>query len=355
MALGWAIVSTGRHADTLVAPAIGLATETHLIAVYSREQARADAFAAKHGAQVAYASLEALLEDSRVDVVFIASPNFLHAPYTQMAAQRGKHVLVEKPMAVHGDEAIAMVRTCHAHGVKLGVGFHLRHHPGYQEARRLIGEGVLGSMTLVQAQWEFGRRGQAEIPLEVFMEARSGQRSAWWRQPEHVGGAWALMAMGVHCVDLLSFLLRQDVVEVATLSDGQRPDSPLERLATVCVRFHSGALGTVCCGSRIPDSKNDATLYGSHGRIALENALGTALQGALDVVSDTVQTTVAYPTEPLALYTRQVEAFNTAIQYDEEPAASGLDGLRAVQATGAIIESAATGRAVKIAPLSAVL
>jgi 1,5-anhydro-D-fructose reductase (1,5-anhydro-D-mannitol-forming) len=80
MALGWAIVSTGRHAETLVAPAIGLATDTRLIAVYSRDQARADAFAAKHGAQVAYASLEALLEDSRVDVVFIASPNFLHAP-----------------------------------------------------------------------------------------------------------------------------------------------------------------------------------------------------------------------------------------------------------------------------------
>ena len=253
-----------------------------------------------------------------MDVVFIASPNFLHASYTQMAAQKGKHVLVEKPMAVRVDEAVAMVRTCQSYGVKLGVGFHLRHHPGHQEARRLIREGVLGTMTLAQAQWGGGRRGRAEIPLEVFMEARSGRRSAWWSQPERVGGAWAMMAMGVHCVDLLRFLLGQDVVEVAALTDGQRPESPLEHLATMCVRFQGGVLGTVCCGSRVPDSKNDATLYGSHGRIVLGNSLWTALQGSLDVVSDTVQTTVAYQADPLALYTRQVEAFNEAIQHDKE-------------------------------------
>src|SRR5713101_529841 len=231
MTVGWALVSTGRHADTFLAPAIGLAKDTHLVAVYSREQEHADAFAAKHGAQVAYTSFEALLADARVEVVCIASPNFLHAPYTMRAAQAGKHVLVEKPMAVRVDEAVEMVRTCRAHGVKLGVGFHPRHHPGHQEARRLIGERVLGTITLVQAQmggaWP---RGRPEISFEVFQEARSGQRSVWWGQPEGVGGAWAMMAGGVHCVDLLRFLLGQDVVEVAALTDGQTQERPLERL-----------------------------------------------------------------------------------------------------------------------------
>jgi 1,5-anhydro-D-fructose reductase (1,5-anhydro-D-mannitol-forming) len=352
MTIGWALVSPGKHADSLVAPAISLAEDTQLVAVCSRDQARADAFAAKHGAQAAYTSLEALVADARVDAVFIAAPNFLHAPYTTIAAQAGKHVLVEKPMAVRVDEAVAMVRTCRAHGVKLGVGFHLRHHPGHQEARRLLGEGVLGTITLVQAQWGGGIRGQTEIPFEVFQEARSGSRSAWWVQPEGVGGAWAMMAMGTHGIDLLHFLLGQDIVEVAALTDGQRPDRPLERLATMCVRFSDGALGMVCCGSRMPDSKNDATLYGSHGRMVLGDTLRTALQGSLEVVSDTVTTTVSYPQDALALYTRQVEAFNQAIQHDAEPSASGLDGLLAVQVTVATVESAATGRAVQIAPLA---
>src|SRR5262245_48359504 len=112
MAVGWALVSTGRHADTVLAPALARAEETQLVAVYSREQAQADTFAAIHGAQVAYTSLEALLADARVEVVCIASPNFLHAPHTLMAARAGKHGLVENPMALRGGEAEAVVTTC---------------------------------------------------------------------------------------------------------------------------------------------------------------------------------------------------------------------------------------------------
>src|SRR6266700_5294734 len=352
MAMGWALVSPGKHADMLVAPAISMAEETQLVAVCSRDQARADTFAAKHGAQAAYTSLEDLVADNRVDAVFIASPNFLHAPYTTIAAQAGKHVLVEKPMAVHVDEAVEMVRACRAHGVKLGVGFHWRHHPGHQEARRLLGEGVLGTLTLVHAQWGGGIRGRTEIPFEMFREARSGQRSAWWVQPEGVGGAWAMRAMGTHCIDLLHFLLGQNIVEVAALTDGQSRDNPLERLVTMCLRFEGGTIGTICCGFKMPDSKNDATLYGSHGRIVLGHSLWTALQGSLEVVSDTVNTEVSYPQDPLALYPRQVEAFTHAIQHTAQPSASGRDGLHVVQVTLAMIESASTGRAVKIEPLA---
>jgi 1,5-anhydro-D-fructose reductase (1,5-anhydro-D-mannitol-forming) len=182
------------------------------------------------------------------------------------------------------------------------------------------------------------------------MAMRSGERSAWWGRPERIGGAFAMMASGVHCVDLLCFLLSQHVVEVAALTDGQTPARPLERVATMCLRFSEGTIGTVCCGFKMPDAKNDATLYGSHGRIVLDHSLGITLRGALEVVSETVQTTVAYPEDQLALYTRQVEAFNHAIQHDEEPSASGRDGLHVVQVTMAMIESASTGRTVKIAP-----
>jgi 1,5-anhydro-D-fructose reductase (1,5-anhydro-D-mannitol-forming) len=300
-----------------------MAEGTQLVAVCSRDRARADAFAAKHGALVAYTSLEDLVADARVDAVFIASPNFLHAPYTTIAARAGKHVLVEKPMAVSVEEAMAMVQTCQAHGVKLGVGFHLRHHPGHHEARRLVREGILGTLTLVQAQWGLGVRGQAEISPERLMELRSGERSAWWGTPDRVGSAFAMLANGVHCVDLLHFLLGQHVVEVAALTDGQSRNHPLERLVTMCLRFEGGTIGTICCRFKISYSKNNATLYGSHGRIVLGHSLWTALQGSLEVVSDTVNTTVAYPPDPLALYTRQVEAFNQAIQHNEEPSSPG--------------------------------
>jgi len=352
MAIGWALVSLGSHAETFFAPALARAEGAQLVAVYSRDRERADAFADKHGAHAAYTALEPLLADARVDVVWLASPNFLHAPYTLRAAHAGKHVLVEKPMALSVAEAVDMVQTCQAQGVKLGVGFHLRHHPGHQEARRLIQEGCLGTMTLAHAQWGGGLRGQVEISPARLMAMRSGERSAWWGMPEQLGGAFAMMASGVHCVDVLCFLLHQHVVEVTALTDGQTPERPLERVATMCLRFSGGTLGTVCCGFKMPDAKNDATLYGSHGRIVLAHSLWITLRGALEVVSETGNTTVAYSEDPLALYTRQVEAFNQAIQHDEEPSASGRDGLHVVQVTRAMIESASTGRTVKIAPLS---
>ena len=345
MAIGWAIVSTGWFADSRMAPAISSSEDTELVAVYSRDRGRAEEFAIKHGAREAYTSLEELLRDSRVDVAFITSPNHLHAPYTMMAAEAGKNVLVEKPMAVSVDESVDMVKTCKAQGVKLGVGFQLRTHPGHIEAQRLVSDGALGTLTLAQAQLAAGARGEAGPP-------RSSGLREWWDNPEMMGGAGAMVAAGVHGVDLLRFILGQEVVEVSALTDGQTPQRPLDHVATTCLRFDRGALGVVCCGQKIPDSMNDAVIYGSNGRISLKGTLRSPFPGDLEVVSDTVNTTVRYSLADVPLYVREVEAFNRAIRENQEPPASGLDGLRVVQVTVAMIESATKGKTVKLEPIS---
>ena len=88
-----------------------LAEGTRIAAVYSRDVERAEAFAQKHGVSSAYDSVDALLRDPGVDAVFIASPNSLHAPHAIASARAGKHVLVEKPMAVSVEQAVDMVRA----------------------------------------------------------------------------------------------------------------------------------------------------------------------------------------------------------------------------------------------------
>ena len=159
MALGWAVISTGLHVDPKIAPAINATPDAELMAIYSRDQTRVDACAAKHGAKAAYSDLGAMLRDSRVDALFIASPNALHAQHALQAAQAGKHVFSEKPMTTTLADAVAMVHSCRARGVKLGVGYHLRQHHGVREARRLVAEGALGTVALAQGQWGFGVRG----------------------------------------------------------------------------------------------------------------------------------------------------------------------------------------------------
>jgi 1,5-anhydro-D-fructose reductase (1,5-anhydro-D-mannitol-forming) len=344
VALGWALIGTGWHSNSKIAPAIAATPEAELLAVYSRDRDRAEAFAQQHGAKAAYDSIETLLQDPRVAAVFVCSPNALHASHTLQAARAGKHVFTEKPMATTLSDAVAMVRGCREHGVQLGVGFHLRQHPANITAQRLIAQGVLGTIALAQGQWGFGVRGQVTPP------PRAGLRQ-WWDDAELMGGASTMMGTGIHVVDLLRFLLAQEVTEVTALTDGQTPRQPLEQLVAMTLRFANGPLATVCCGRRLPDSRNDLNIYGSHGRISGLGTLAEGRQGALEVVSETLTTSETYAADLIANYTDEIVDFQRAINTNQEPAATGIDGLRVVQVTLAMIESARQGRTVKIQPL----
>jgi|TARA_B100000809_G_scaffold228422_1_gene241417 1,5-anhydro-D-fructose reductase (1,5-anhydro-D-mannitol-forming) len=344
MAIGWAIISCGDYADSRGAPGINEAEGAELVAVHSRDQGRADAFAKKHGAKTAYTSVEDVLADARINAVYITSPNHLHAEYTRMAANAGKHVLVEKPLSLNMAEGEEVLRVCEDRGVRVGVGLHLRHHPGHIETRRLVAEGALGTVALAQSQIGQGERGN------VHSVPRAGLRD-WWTHPELVGGAFAMLTIGVHAIDDLQFLLGQQVVELTAITDGQTPERPLEDLATMCLRFDGGTIGTMCCGMRLPEFQNDVALYGSDGKVMLADGSWPRLQGELRVSSETVNTTVAYEPDHVYLVARNIEDFQRAIAENREPAASGKHGLKLVQLTEAMVESAKAGRTIKLEPL----
>jgi predicted dehydrogenase len=166
-----------------------------------------------------------------------------------------------------------------------------------------------------------------------------------------MGGASSMMGTGVHLVDLLRFVLGKEVTEVAAITDGQTESRPLEQLVTMTMRFDGGTLATMCCGRVLPDNRNDLTVYGINGRITGRATVGGGLQGKLEVVSDTVNQTTVFPANRHAVFTAMLEDFHRAIQEDREPLASGMDGLRVVEITLAMIESARHGRTVKPSPV----
>ena len=341
MSVGWAIAGIGSHADLKLAPAMKLADDARLVAVYSRDQDRADAFAERHGADAAYSDLDSVLADSRVDAVVIASPNHLHAPQTIKAAAAGKHVLAEKPMANTVSDAAAMVSACRDHGVKLGMGFELRFHPAHLWARRLIDEGAIGRIRLAHGQWGRGNRGEPEhLP-------RTGLRE-WWETPELIGDASVLVGLGVHVFDLLRFLLREEVVEVVAMTDGQTSHQPLEHIATIALRMSSGTIAQVMCGRMLPDTQNDLALYGSDGRFATKETIWESRLGCAEVVSATVNGSKTYDYDYLANFVAELNDFRLALESDRDPSATGEDGLRATHITAAAIESAKTGKVVKV-------
>ena len=345
MAFGWAIIGTGMHPHLKVAPAMDLAKGAELVAVYSRSQERAETFAETHDAMAAYDSVDGLLKDSRVDGVFVASPNALHAGHTLQAARAGKHVLAEKPLATTVEDALSMVRECRAAGVKFGTGFELRFNPGHVLARKVISQGSIGRISLAQGHWGRGTRG------ERFHIPRTELRG-WWEQPELMGDASVIVGLGVHVIDLFRFLLDEEVIEVTAMTDGQTQQQPLEHIATMSLRMESGIIATASCGRMLPDTLNDFSVYGTDGRITGRATVWEAQMGSIQVTSESVNMNHVYPYDYLANFVGEIEDFQQAVKQDRDPAATGIDGLRVTQVTSAAIESARTGRAVKLEPLT---
>jgi 1,5-anhydro-D-fructose reductase (1,5-anhydro-D-mannitol-forming) len=345
MAFGWGIISTGRHPDVKIAPAVNAAAGAELVAVYSRDHGRAAAFAQKHGARAAYTKLGDLLADSRVDGVFVCSPNALHADHVVQAAGAGKHVLCEKPMATTVADAVRMVRACRQAGVKLAVAFNLRQHPAHVRARALVASGTVGRVVLVQGQWGFGVRGRDGAPPRTAL-------NQWWDTPELIGGASTMMGTGVHVVDLMRFVLGQEITHVTAVTDGQTAEKPLEQIACLTLRFSGKTIGQVTASRLLPDSRNDFRVYGILGRIEGHGSLWEARQGRFEVTSETVNEVADYPEELLPNYVAEIEDMQGAVREGREPAATGVDGLRVVEVTLAMIESARTGRTVRLEPVN---
>lgn len=128
MNIRWAVVGTGR-VNRLMLPAMKRVKDCQVVAVFSRDKSRAAAFAARHDIERAYHSLDDLIRDPKIDALYIASPNALHAPHTIKAAEAGQHVLCEKPMAPTLAECQRMIEACEWYGVKLGIGFQHRQYP----------------------------------------------------------------------------------------------------------------------------------------------------------------------------------------------------------------------------------
>jgi xylose dehydrogenase (NAD/NADP) len=147
-------LGTARINDALIGP-IRQAERSELVAVASRDGEKGRAYAAEKGIPKSHGSYEALLADPEVDVVYISLPNSLHCEWTVKAAEAGKHVLCEKPMAVTLDELHLMEQAAEANGVTIFEAFMYLHHPQTLRALEIIGEGALGEIQLIQSWFHF--------------------------------------------------------------------------------------------------------------------------------------------------------------------------------------------------------
>ena len=192
MTVGWGIVGCSDIVRRRAADAILMQPDSRIAAFYSHSAELADEHAARYGGQ-GYTSLNELLADDGVTIVYVASPVERHAAETIAAAQSGKHVLVEKPMALTADECDAMIAAANANGVTCAVAYYARWLPKVRHMKQLLDEQALG--TVVRAH---------VAQLSEFNPVADDPKI--WRVQGRAGGG-ALADVGSHRLDLLHYLL----------------------------------------------------------------------------------------------------------------------------------------------------
>ena len=245
--LRWGLLSTARINRRLI-PAIRATARAELLAVASRDKARAETYAAEWGIPRAHGSYEALLADPEIDVVYISLPNSLHARWTIRAAQAGKHVLCEKPLALSLDECDRIIAAAESAGVIVAEATMYLYHPLLHKVGKLVKEGVVGQVTLVRGAFSY------------FLDRLDNVR---WL-PELGGGA--LWDVGSYPVSFIRFVVG-DPVEVfgwQTLSA-----SGVDVTFAGLLRYENGVLGVFDCGFR-QQFRVQAEITGTGGTLVVQ-------------------------------------------------------------------------------------
>ena len=227
----------------------------NLSVVAHYEPERFDEFSEAFG--VPCTTEEEMLRRSDVDAVCICTPSGQHADQTVRAAEAGKHVLVEKPMALSLEDASRMIAACERAGVQLGVVFQRRAESLFRKVRRAIDAGDLGELTLA-------------VVAVPYVREQSYYDSAAWRGTWSMDGGGAVMNQGIHLVDLLVWYMG-DPQEVKVHTGTLQRDVEVEDTLAASLRFEGGAMGTLAATTTAsPGFPHRIEIYGTEGGIQIE-------------------------------------------------------------------------------------
>jgi predicted dehydrogenase len=314
-----------------------------VIAVYTRNAEKAQSFAQKHGISQWYDDLDAIIQLSGADVIDICLPNFLHAEATLKAAAAGKHIIIEKPLAVTLEEADAMISACKKAGVKLMYAEELCFAPKYERVRQMVNEGAIGDIYMLKQS-----------------EKHSGPHSDWFYDINLSGGG-VLMDMGCHGIAWFRWMLKNAKAKsvyatMSTVYHKQRTRA--EDNSVVIIEFENGVTGVVENSWAKHGGMDDRSeVYGTGGVVYADLFMGNAAIAyskngygyAMEKADTTVGWTFTIFEEAFNQgYPQELKHFIDCIQNDKEPHITGEDGRAVLEIIYAAYASAAQGKKISI-------
>lgn len=345
----WGIIGCGGIARRRMVPALAECRASEVVAVMDVDKTATEEVAKQIGAR-GYSTEADLLADRDIQAVYIATPVYLHHVQAIQAAAAGKHVMVEKPIAMTADQAREMIEACKEAKVYLTEGYMMKFHALNSKAREMVHRGDLGQVVFGRAQ------------LSCWYPPIEGA----WRQDPALGGGGALIDMATHCYDLLQYIIGSRITEVFAFADALTHDYPVDDSSTTLLRFENGAQAVVDAFFNVPDSAGQDRLeiYGNKGSIQAEGTIGQAPGGKMVAyLSDSAKDYDAQQSKssldvtvreidykPVNMYAAEMDYLSGCIESGDPPTVNtGEDGLRILRVALGAYESSRTGCKVSIA------
>lgn len=327
--LGVALVGLGRYSAGQLAPALQETKLCQLTGIVTGTPAKAKQWAERYALPAAnvysYETFDRILDNPAIDIVYVVLPNSMHAEYTIRAAQAGKHVICEKPMATSAADAQAMVEACRANDRKLSIGYRLHFEPHHEEAMRLGRDQVLGSIEEIRGDLSFNIGNNPDV----------------WRLDRELAGGGPLMDIGLYAVQAALYTAPGLPVAVTARQESRNMDlfSEVEESIEWELEFPDGLVAKGSCSySR---GANYHRVRTSDGSFDIEPAYSYA-----GIAGQTSEGKMAFP--QVNQQALQMDAFASHILHGSENRGPGEMGVRDVKILYAIYEAARSGQRVPL-------
>lgn len=317
--------------------------EADVVAVYARKSDKAKEFATKYNIAKWYTDLDAIINESGCEIVDICLPNFLHAEAAIKAAKAGKHIIIEKPLAVTLEEADAMISACKKAGVKLMYAEELCFAPKYERVRHMVKEGAVGEVYMLK---------QAE--------KHSGPHSDWFYDVNLAGGG-VLMDMGCHAIEWFRWMLNnaKAVSVYASMSTVLHKDRTKgEDNSIVIIEFENGVTGVAENSWAKHGGMDDRSeVHGTGGVVYADLFMGNAAisysKHGYGYAMEKADTTVGWSFTVFEEvfnqgYPHELKHFVDCVRNDKEPLVTGEDGRVVLEIIYAAYASAGQGKKIML-------
>ncbi len=324
----WGVLGAANIAVKQVIPAMQQGSWSEIAAIASRDLHKARKTADSLKLAKAYGSYEELLADPEIEAIYNPLPNHLHVPWTIKAAEAGKHVLCEKPIALNTREAETLLTTRDHTGVKIQEAFMVRTHPRWLAVRDLVASGRIGELRSIVGFFSYFNRDPHNVR----------------NQPDIGGGG--LMDIGCYPITLSRFIFNEEPTLVLGLIE-RDPEFGTDRLTSGTLKFPSGQSIFSCSTQLVPYQRMQ--FFGTRGRIEVEIPFNAPADWSgrilIDDGSDFFGAGVEVQEYPACnQYTIQGDLFSQAIRENSEQPIPLEDAIRNMAVIDAIFRSASSGQ-----------